>query len=308
MNILITGGAGFIGINLLKKIHKKHKIYIFDLKNKIIKEKKILKKYNCISISGDIRVKKTFHRIKSRIDTVYHFAALCSTEMAEKYPKNCLETNVVGTKNLIDWCKKKYVKKIIFTSSMAVYGKVSKNIKENAKTKPISTYGKSKLLGERILANNKNKIKVVIFRLFNVYGPGQDFSNQKQGMLSIYLSKILKCKKVFIKGSLNRFRDFVYIDDVISALKINVESGIYNIGLGKPYKVIDLIKLLFKYTQIKFNKKNIIRLQKHRGDTWGSYSNIQKMKKNGWFPKTSLNAGIKKTIVYAKQQSFFLKK
>ena len=245
MNILITGGAGFIGINLLKKIHKKHKIYIFDLKNKIIKEKKKLKKYNCIQISGDIRVKKTFHRIKSRIDTVYHFAALCSTEMAEKYPKNCLETNVVGTKNLIDWCKKKYVKKIIFTSSMAVYGKVS---------------------------------------------------------------KILKCKKVFIKGSLNRFRDFVYIDDVISALKINVESGIYNIGLGKPYKVIDLIKLLFKYTQIKFNKKNIIRLQKHRGDTWGSYSNIQKMKKNGWFPKTSLNAGIKKTIVYAKQQSFFLKK
>ena len=296
MNILITGGAGFIGISLVKKLHKKHKLYIFDLKKKILEKKKILKKYNCTSISGDIRKKNTFHKIKSSIDIVYHFAALCSTEVAEKYPKDCLDTNVSGTKHLIEWCEKTNVKKVIFTSSMAVYGKVSKNIKENAKLKPISTYGKSKLLGEKILTNNKNKIKIVIFRLFNVYGPGQDFLNQKQGMLSIYLSQILKYKKVFIKGSLNRFRDFIYIEDVISALKTNAKYGIYNIGYGKPYKVESLIKLLFKYIEIKFTKKNIVSLQKHSGDTWGSYANILKMKKTGWFPKTNLDLGIKNTL------------
>ena len=90
------------------------------------------------------------------------------------------------------------------------------------------------------------KTSSVGLRLFNVYGPGQNMENMKQGMLSIYLSQILKHKKVFIKGSLNRFRDFVFIKDVISALTLEFKrSNIYNVGFGKPHKVIDVIKILF---------------------------------------------------------------
>ena len=103
-------------------------------------------------------------------------------------------------------------------------------------------------------------------------------NNLNQGMLSIYLAQILN-KKVAVTGSLDRFRDFVYIDDAIRALKINFmnkDQNIYNIGSGKPTKVIDLIKMIFKILKIK---PKIIELSGHKGDTFGSYANITGIKK-----------------------------
>jgi len=295
MNILITGGAGFIGTKLANKLSKKNKIYILDFPSKIKKKSKYLK--NCSLVSGDIRNKNTFSKINNRIDLVYHLAALCSTEMSEKYPRQCYATNVDGTKNLLKWCIKKKVKKIIFTSSMAVYGRNSPKIKENAKCKPVSVYGKTKLMSEKILLTQSDKIKTIILRLFNVYGPGQDLNNEVQGMFSIYLKHAISYKKVFVKGSLSRVRDFVYINDVISALKYNYKSSdIYNVGSGKPNKVIDVIKSIFKHLKIKFKKNLIQNIKKHKGDTHISYANINKIKKIGWSPKYNLQKGSKITI------------
>ena len=122
---------------------------------------------------------------------------------------------------------------------MSIYGENSINASEKSATDPISFYGISKLAGEKILLKlDKKKTKLVILRLYNVYGPGQDFNNFKQGMLSIYLSQIYKFKKVNITGSVKRFRDFIYIDDVIEILGKFVTSKvkshiIYNMGTGK---------------------------------------------------------------------------
>jgi len=213
-------------------------------------------------------------------------------------PINCLKTNVLGTTNLFNWSIKNRPKKIVFTSSMAVYGKMTSNAKENYNCKPISIYGISKLAAEKILFKLQSKhTKVIILRLFNVYGPGQNMENTKQGMLSIYLSQILKYKKVFIKGSLNRFRDFVFINDVISALTLGFKkSNIYNVGFGKPHKVIDVIKILFHLTKNNFNKKKVKLLIKHSGDPWGNFANISKIKKIGWRPKFNLILGTKETL------------
>jgi UDP-glucose 4-epimerase len=295
--ILITGGAGFIGLNLIKYLHKKkNKIYVIDLPKKIKKYKKKLN--GCVLISGNIENENLFNKINKKVDTVYHLAAKCSTEASEKMPINCLKTNVLGTTNLFNWSIKNRPKKIVFTSSMAVYGKVASNAKENYNCKPISIYGISKLAGEMIVSKlESNLTKVIILRLFNVYGPGQDMKNIKQGMLSIYLSQILKHKKVFIKGSLNRFRDFVFIDDVISALTHGFKkSNTYNVGFGKPYKVIDVIKILFNLTKNNFNKKKIKFLIKHSGDPWGNFANISKFKRIGWHPKFDLKFGAKETL------------
>ncbi len=295
MNILITGGAGFIGTKLANKLAKKNKIYILDFPEKIKEKSKYLK--NCKLLNGDIRNKNIFLKINNKIDLVYHLAALCSTEMSEKYPRQCYATNVEGTKNLLKWCVKKKVKKIIFTSSMAVYGRNSPNIQESTKCKPVSVYGKTKLMGEKILLSQQNKIKTIILRLFNVYGPDQDLNNEVQGMFSIYLKHAITYKKIFVKGSLNRVRDFVYIDDVVSALKHNFKSSnIYNVGTGKPSKVINVIKSIFKNLKIKFKKNLIQNIKKHKGDTHISYANIGKLKKIGWAPKYNLQKGSKKTI------------
>jgi len=295
--ILITGGAGFIGLNLVKHLHKKkNKIYVIDLPKKIKRYKKKLS--GCVLIPGNIENENLFNKINKKVDTVYHLAAKCSTEFSEKMPINCLKTNVLGTTNLFNWSIKNRPKKIVFTSSMAVYGKMTSNAKENYNCKPISIYGISKLAAENILFKLQSKhTKVIILRLFNVYGPGQNMENTKQGMLSIYLSQILKYKKVFIKGSLNRFRDFVFINDVISALTLGFKkSNIYNVGFGKPHKVIDVIKILFHLTKNNFNKKKVKLLTKHSGDPWGNFANISKIKKIGWRPKFNLISGTKETL------------
>lgn len=295
MNILITGGAGFIGKKLVSKLSKKHSVLVIDLPSKIKKNRKFLK--NCKIISGDVTDKKIFDNINCNIDVIYHLAALCSTEMSQKHPKKCFKTNVFGTQNIINWSLKKKIKQIIFTSSMAVYGKNAPNVKENLKLRPLSIYGKSKFKAEKILLKQKNKVQINIFRLFNVYGPGQDLNNEYQGMFSIYLKQILDTKNVKIKGDLNRVRDFVYIDDVIKAITSNYQKSlVLNVGTGKPIKVIEVVKIIFKTLKIKFNNNNIHLLNKHSGDTMISYANIKKICKLGWKPKYSFTRGAKQTI------------
>lgn len=295
MNILITGGAGFIGKKLVSKLSKKHSVLVIDLPSKIKKNRKFLK--NCKIISGDVTDKKIFDNINCNIDVIYHLAALCSTEMSQKHPKKCFKTNVFGTQNIINWSLKKKIKQIIFTSSMAVYGKNAPNVKENLKLRPLSIYGKSKFKAEKILLKQKNKVQINIFRLFNVYGPGQDLNNEYQGMFSIYLKQILDTKNVKIKGDLNRVRDFVYIDDVIKAITSNYQKSlVLNVGTGKPIKVIEVVKIIFKTLKIKFNNNNIHLLNKHSGDTMISYANIKKICKLGWKPKYSFTRGAEQTI------------
>ena len=145
--ILITGGAGFIGLNLIKYLcKKKNKIYVIDLPKKIKKYKKEFKR--CILIPGNIENKNLFEKVDKKIDTIYHLAAKCSTEVSEKKPLNCMKTNVLGTTNLFEWSIKNRPKKIVFTSSMAVYGKMTSNAKENYNCKfpSIPRYQFSKLI------------------------------------------------------------------------------------------------------------------------------------------------------------------
>ncbi len=296
---LITGGAGFIGSHLIKKLKKrKSKIFILDLKSKIFKNKKKLE--GCTLIGGNISNKEIFKKINSKIDVVFHLAAKTSTAESQKRPHECKKTNINGTKNLCEWALKSKPKKIIFTSSMAVYGKISKNVNERKKLKPISVYGNTKKIGEEMLLKIKNKgIQIIILRLFNVYGPQQDFLNLKQGMLSIYLYQIFKKQIVKVTGSLNRSRDLIFIDDVINALTLRFPKNnniIANVGTGKPTRVIELIKKIFIQLRINFKLDKIIKLREHRGDTFSSYANNNLLKSFNWTPKVTLQDGLKYTI------------
>ncbi len=294
---LITGGAGFIGSSLALKLKSNYKVHIFDLKKKIKNMKINLK--GCKFIIGDITKTSSFSKLDKDYDLVFHLAAKTSSSVAESRPNECFDHNVIGVYNLVNWVNKIKPKYLIFSSSMSVYGKIANKISETNICKPISVYGKSKLLGENILKLMTNiKTKLIILRLFNVYGPNQDFNNLKQGMLSIYLAQIYKRRKVLVTGSLDRYRDFVFVDDVVKAL-INFKKfknrNIYNIGTGKKVKVKYLINKIFLC--LKIAKKNKITISKSSfGDTWGSYANISKSINCGWFPKVNLESGLNKTI------------
>lgn len=297
--ILITGGAGFIGYNLYTKLKKNNEIYILDLPKKI-KLKQFDK--NCKIVLGDISSKKIFKDLekkKIKFDYIFHLAAETSTYLAEQNPRKCYKTNLYGTLNLFNFCKQNKPQNLIFSSSMAVYGKNSIKPKEQKKCLPISHYGFSKLIGEKILLNlKKYNINVKIFRIFNAYGVYQDYNNPYQGMLSIYLSQILRQSLVHVTGSLNRSRDFIYISDIIDVFinkKIisNPKNHIFNLGSGKETRVRSILEKIFK---ILNKEKKILVKKKHSGDTLRSCANIDKLKKNNFYPKISLEVGIKKVI------------
>ena len=292
---LITGGCGFIGQHLIKNLLKKKCIIdIIDLP----KKKNLIRSKYINSFKGDISNKNIFKKLNKKYDVAFHLAAQTSGRLSEVDSEKDINSNVVGSLNFCEWAKLKKPKRVVFTSSMSVYGKIANNAKESENCKPVSIYGLSKLYSEKLFERlKKYKIKVTIFRLFNIYGPGQDLKNLYQGMFSIYLAQALKKNKIEVTGSLNRYRDFVYISDTINALLINPKkkkNWLMNLGLGKKYKVKNVIDIILR--ELNNKKIKIIEKNSFSEDTFGSYANNSKLRSEGWRPKYNLMMGASKTI------------
>jgi UDP-glucose 4-epimerase len=298
--ILITGGAGFIGSHLAEfLLKKKFNVYIFDNLSTGLK-KNLPKK--AIFIKGDCANKNHLKKLR-KIDfsCIYHLAGQSSGEYSFYNPLIDFNSNLFGTINIIDLCLSTTNKRIIFSSSMSVYGDAKTKVSEKQIPSPKSFYGLSKLSAEKYLIFFKKKgLNFTTLRLFNVYGPGQNFENKMQGMVSIFLDQALSKKKIIVKGSKNRFRDFIYISDVVEILN-NVRSNkkcfyeTYNVGIGKKYRVFDLINIISSSLQIK--KNNISYIAGTPDDTFGISCNNNKIKKV--LNKSSfvdLVEGVKKTI------------
>ena len=298
-NILITGGAGFIGFKLIIKLSKStKKIFVIDnfstgYNKKFPKNVKLIKG-NC----KDYSVFKKLNRYN--FDSVIHLAGVSSVEASYDNPVNDANSNIISTLNVLKFVDERKIKNFIYSSSMCVYGNLKENVKETDKTIPTSFYGISKLTSEKYIRfyplPNTTKI---ILRLFNVYGPGSDTKNKKHGMVSIYLNQIVENNKVIVKGKLSRFRDFIFIDDVIAVImkctKVrNKKINIFNVCTGKKTYVKNLIDKIFKIT----NKKTMIINKKGTpGDQSGIFGNNNKIK-NFFKIKNihTLNEGLKKSI------------
>tara|TARA_B100000787_G_scaffold170307_1_gene166087 strand:- start:12567 stop:13487 length:921 start_codon:yes stop_codon:yes gene_type:complete len=251
-NILITGASGFIGSALIKRIQldkdlQKYKLFAVDKHNGEFEDsvefiKMRVESNNFIDLVKDIAPAKCFH-----------LAAQTSGYLSEKNPSIDIETNVSGVSNLCLALKDLPITEINFTSSMAIYGNMY-NEYSGPETSPISVYGITKLSGEFLFKRLKNYgHKLRIFRLFNVYGLGQDLNNLDQGMLSIYIAQALKNAEIIVKGKKNRTRDFIHVDDVTSNLLKGfdeLDEGTYDIGTGKEISVENLISLIIKYMEL----------------------------------------------------------
>ncbi len=232
MKILITGIAGFIGSSVAIKL-KKNNVKIFGIDNLFSGIKKNIPK-NIKWKKIDIRNIDSFKKLPKKFDIIIHAAAQTSGEKSFSIPSYDFETNALGTCNVYHFAKMCNAKLMINLSSMSVYGaaKRTKIVNENFNLKPISVYGNSKLTAEKMLEIlfERHRIPVVNLRLFNVYGPGQNLNNLQQGMVSIYLYYLLYKKKIAVKGSLSRIRDFIFIDDVTNAINSIINSKLYTNG------------------------------------------------------------------------------
>ena len=302
--IIITGASGFIGYHLTKYLSnnlKNIKVYAVDdlssSEQKIFPQKVKFLKIDC----SKKKILEIFK--KTKIDAIFHIAGQASGENSFYETKKDMKNNLETTLNLSKLCEITNCKKFYFASSMAIYGDLPKSpIGEDSQCDPKSYYSIHKKASEEYLKIlSKKRINVTILRLFNVYGPGQNLLNNNQGMLKIYLKQLLKSNKIFVKGKLSRYRDFIYIDDVINAFfqaykKNRNGYRVYNVGTGNKTTVKELILLISAH----LNKKpNIVKLNSTPGDQLGTYADINKIKKElNWKPKFQLNYGLKKFIDY----------
>ena len=302
MKIFITGIAGFIGSHLAKHFTEQGH-YVFGVDNlstgqskninpKIHWEKK------------DIRDKETFENINETFDVLIHLAAQSSGEKSFDIPLYDIETNIKGSYLVYEFSRKCNARLLINFSSMSVYGSVSSDyfpVGESYNPTPTSLYGNSKLCAENLLnlLSKRDNLPVIHMRLFSAYGGSQNLNVMTQGIVSIFLSYILSQKQVVVKGSLERIRDFIYIDDVIRAIDLilknpKIKNNSYNLCTGKTTNVGILIKLLMEKTGIK---KPVIVKGTTLGDIQGFPGSYQKIYKDfGWEPRINLEEGISKML------------
>ena len=206
MRFLVTGVAGFIGSHVASKFaHAGYSVVgVDDLSSGHIQN--IPK--NVEFIKGDLSNSTFISKLPKDCTHILHLAGQSSGEISFDDPIGDLYKNTASTINLIKFGIQNYCEKIIYASSMSVYGEVdNRAINELHECSPLSCYGVSKLASERYLNVYRHQIPFVCMRMFNVYGPGQDLINLRQGMVSIFLAQALSRGHINVNGSIKRFRD-----------------------------------------------------------------------------------------------------
>ena len=291
--ILIVGGTGFIGFHLTKYcMSKKFDVTCISTKppNKLRKVKKV--NYIYVDISDKKKLQK---KIKSR----YNYVVNLGGYVDHSNIKKTYNSHFIGCKNLYSVVKHAKLKLFVQMGSGLEYGKNISPLKESFVCKPNANYGRSKYLSTKFLIKKykEEKFPVVIFRLFQAYGPNQSINR----LIPITINSCLKGGK-FSCTSGNQFRDFIFIDDVINAIylsfyKKKVIGEILNIGTSQPKKVKEVVSLINKIINKGLPQFGKIKMRKDELKI--VFPDIRKIKKIlNWKPKIKLNNGLKKTIQY----------
>ena len=303
-NYLVTGAAGFIGSEIARRLlGKKHEVWTIDNLSTGFKENI---PEGVVFVEGGCQSSESIRQLKGKkFDAILHIAGQSSGEISFDDPVYDLRTNTEATLRLINYGIETGCKRFIYASSMSVYGNVEdKPISEKHATEPLSFYGVGKLASENYMRIYQSKeLKPTALRFFNVYGPGQNMANLRQGMVSIFLAQLLREDKIIVKGSLDRFRDVIFIDDVVDFTIDVIENektygGVYNVGTGIKTTVRELLEKIMKISEIY--KESVIE-QGTPGDQKGIYADMSLTESDLSFKhKYDINKGLSKMIGWAK--------
>jgi len=214
--ILITGVAGFIASHISRRFLSEgyRVVGVDDLSTGLIEAIPDGVDF----IQGDLALPSTIAKLPKNCSKVLHLAGQSSGEISFDDPATDLQKNTISTINLIQYGIQNKIERFVYASSMSVYGAApDAPISEDYECRPLSCYGIGKRASEEYLRIYQDKMPSVSMRMFNVYGPGQNLSNLRQGMVSIYLAQALTEGVIEVKGGGDRFRDFIFIDDVVEA-------------------------------------------------------------------------------------------
>lgn len=244
--ILVTGGTGFIGSHIcISLIKSGHKVVCLDnlANGKIANLEAVLDSPNFTLIDGDIRTMEDCQKAMKGCTHVCHLAARASVLGSTE--EELMENNLSGTENLVKCAIENDISMFVFSSSCAVYGEAEPPITVNSPLGPISTYGESKMLAEKVI--EESGLNYRILRYFNVYGPRQRSDSPYSAVIPIFASKLLTSQSPTLYGSGEQTRDFIHVDDVVSANLSALEGegeSIQNIGTGIATSIAELLTLL----------------------------------------------------------------
>ncbi len=294
---IITGGAGFIGSNLADHlINIGHKVVVLD--NFVSGKKSNLaqhKKKDLKIVKIDISKGKNLDKYFKGADYIFHLAALAQIIPSIKNPKKYYKNNVIGTLNVVEGAKKVKIKKLIYAASASCYGTPkSFPTSEKDKIDLRHPYAVTKFIGEEIVMRYASMFNMpnISLRFFNVYGPRLDILGQYSAVMGNFISQKKNKKPLTVVGDGKQTRDFIHVDDLVSALVKVIQSKsvnkIYNLGSGKRTSINTIAKLFG-------GKKKFIPFRP--GEPKNSQANILKIKKEiNWKPKISIEEGIKKLL------------
>jgi len=293
--VVVTGGAGFIGsavVNLL--LEKGYTVRVVDdlstgdLRNLPDHPRLRLVKH-------DVTVAEGLDNVLNGAETIIHMAAVASVPECESNPMKAFKVNVRGLENIIKLGVKNSVKKIVFTSSAAVYGDVEEPVSEEAPPKPFSVYGHTKLLGETLLENSG--VPSVVFRIFNAYGrTGAGVGTY--GVVDRFLKNLKEGKPLEIYGDGKNVRDFIHARDVANAIALSVEKdvdgfNVFNLGTGRATTIYELANLVLKLS----SQGRVVMHPPRQGDIKYSVADISKAARElGFKPTVTLEDYIKQQL------------
>jgi len=312
-NILVTGGAGFIGSNLVEFLvnDSDHIVIIDNLSTGRYENIKDLVKHKKISfIKGDISNYKKMEKYfrKFDFDYVFHQAALPSVPRSFNDPIATNEANVSGTLNIFRLAQLYNVKKVVYASSSSVYGDTEQLPKvETMRRMPLSPYAASKVACELYgkIFNDNDMVRTTGLRYFNVYGPKQNPNSQYSAVIPIFIKSALLDEPLTIHGDGKQTRDFTFVEDVCkvnyrAALSTLTDGKVFNVGKGSRISILELAETIIQLTD---SNSEIIHVERRIGDVKHSLADVKSLETSiDYVPNTSILDGLERTIKFFKKQ------
>ena len=309
--IFMTGGAGFMGVHLCKKLASDNKIIIYDNFQRNAMSRADISKYkNVRFVKGDILDAQFLQKSMEDIDCVIHLAAVAGIDTVIKDPVKTIEINSIGTYNVLEAARhQKSLKRFLYFSTSEVFGPYAYQVREDDSAilgkvgEPRWVYATSKFFSEHMVSayGRKYKIPHVILRPFNIYGPYQ----MGEGAIQVFVKQALMNKGIKIFGDGSQIRSWCYIDDLINGILLSLtEKGaigeVFNIG--NPQEPITILNLARKALSLANSKSSITHLSKKSADVYLRVPCVEKAKALlGFKPRVNLDEGLKKTIKWFKQ-------
>jgi UDP-glucose 4-epimerase len=300
MRILITGGAGFIGRHICQYFRDRAEVRVLD--NLRTGFKSNLSGLECQLIVGSILDRDLVREAMNDVDLVFHLAAMVSAQESVQKPNECAEINARGTAIVLEEAARAQVKKLIFSSSAAIYGDNPTVPKiESMPAEPKSPYATGKYEAERHCRSfaDEGRLPTVSLRYFNVFGPYQDTRSEYTAAIPAFIEKAIRNEPITIFGDGRQTRDFIYVRDVVAANAFfaleSQATGVFNVACGRQITITDLALTIGNLAK---SSSTIEYSAERPGDVKHSVAGVGKAQKAGFRPVCDLAGGLRATIEF----------